>query len=354
MKYPIANDYIDTLERVTKRLSGLAYIEQHPEPLVYEEIQAMALDINKLDIKALYREAVNSDSQKLYKGMFSDILSNPHVVNGTAKKRLTLLPYYPDGTTIKNDSGNDVIICMGNNGLKGTEKDSEGNILAEYDIISYLFNGDAITKRLQDEGRDNKYILFFLSQTNQLQESIFERWDDVRIMFDYIENQHLKKYSKEPFFRVDILEKDKAKPEAWKPKPEVQTLTEEDFSIILSTKQRYKASNKTFNMIAIKLYGKPVDLHIYLTTRGKGCLKLGVDWYMLQRALEFGVLSEISNGNRLDILLYVFTTYADTYINKDVRDDYKESINQQIKTFGKATKSNLHNDEMEIIKKLMI
>ncbi len=360
MKYPIANNYVETMKRVEKQLFDIAFTERHPEPLTYEEIQALAYEVNTLDIMELYKETDNSDSIKLYKGQFSDILSNPLVVNGTARNRLTILPYYPAGVTIESDTGNKVVFSMGSNGLIGSEIDSEGNTVATHSVISYLFDGAKITKRLVKEGWDRNTfksedhkLFFFFSQLNQLQEAIFERWEDVRIMFDYLEKPNLKKYKDS--FSTAILEKAKEKPEAWKRKPTIiaDTIDEKEFDSILAERQRFTSSRETFNMNDIKDCGKHLNLHTFLTKNGKGCLKSGTNWNMLRRALEYGALTEISNGNRLDILLYVFTAYADKYVHMDERDKYKNSINEQIESFGKKIKPNLHTDEMKLIKRLL-
>ena len=357
MMSPVANNYIKTLERVERQLFNMAFPERHPEPLTYEEIQALSFEVNTLDIMELYREAVSSESIRLYKGMFSDILSNPHVTNGTARNRITIIPYYPAGVTIENDNGNKILFSMSDKGLIGTETDAEGRELAEYEIISYLFDGDRITGRLQDEGRNSDFILFFLSQTNQLQEAIFERWEDVRVMFDYIEKGNLKKF-KNADFNISLLEKEgKEKPIAWKAKHSIisENANEEDVMRVTSTMCRPKSSNFTFNMIDVKLHGKTKNLHTYLLTKGKGCLRLSEgDWYITLRALEYGLPSLISNGNRLDVLNYVFMVYADRYIHKDSRDEYKARVRTQIESFGKVVKDNLHTEEKEEIKKLMV
>lgn len=352
MKYPIANNYIDTLERVVKQLHRIAYTELHPESLAYEEIQALAYEVNSLDIMKLYREAVNSDDTKLYKGQFSDILSNNLVVNGTARNRLTILPYYPAGVTIEGDNGNKIIISASDNGLIGSELDAKGNTVATQSVISYLFDGDKITKRLLDEGRNANYIVFFLSQTNQLQEAIFERWEDVRVMFYYIEKRHLDKFKNKDFTTSLLEYEGKAKPEAWKVKPELNTNLATFDDINNATNQHYKPCN-TYIMPNVRLHGKSVNLYTYLQNKGKGCLRPLERWDVLLRALDSGVLSEIANGNRLDILYYVFMVYADKYIHKDSRDQYKESIRQQIERFGKSVKDNLHKEEKDEINKLM-
>ena len=355
MMYPIANNYVETLERVRRQLSEMAFTERHPEPMAYEEIQTMIGEVLRLNIMELYREAVNSDSLRLYKSMFSDILTNPHVVNGTTKKRITILPYYPAGTTIVSDSGNNIALSMIDGRLIGTETDAEGKEIAKHEIISYLFDGDRITKRLLDESRNADYILFFLSQTNQLQEAIFERWEDVRVMFDYIEKPNLKKYKRD--FDTALLEKEgKEKPKAWKAKPAIisEIVKEEDIIRVTSKMLRPKSSNFTFNMIDVRIHGKSKNLHTYLLTKGNGCLRLSEnDWYITLKALEYGLPSLISNGNRLDVLYYVFMVYADRYIHKDSRDEYKERVREQIEGFGKVVKDNLHTEEKEEINRLM-
>ena len=356
MKYPIANNYIETLERVRRQLSEMRFTERHPEPLAYEEMQALSHDVLTLDIMKLYREAVSSDSPRLYKGMFSDILTNPHVVNGTTKKRITILPYYPAGTTIVSDSGNNIALSMIDGRLIGTETDAEGKEIAKHEIISYLFDGDRITKRLLEEGRNADYILFFLSQTNQLQEAIFERWEDVRVMFDYIEKPNLKKYKKD--FDITLLEKEgKEKPEAWKAKniitDKVSSKDIEDAAIL------YKLSGNTFivNYNSVKMRGKSYDLFSFLnggySTKGTGCFRAGADSRILYKALEGGVLYELSNGNRLDILCYTFMVYADKYIHVNDREKYKESIRLQAAKFGYTYRDNLPKEISTAIDKLM-
>ena len=358
MKYQIANNYIETLERVTKQLFEMAYTERHPEPLTYEEIQALAYDVNTLDIMKLYREAyreaVNSDSLRLYKSMFSDILSNPHVVNGTARKRITILPYYPPGFTLVSDGGNNISISWKGGRVIGSETDSYGEEIAKHEIISYLFDGDMITKRLIKEGWEweNKFqseehkLLFYFSQLNQLQEAIFERWEDVRVMFDYIEKPNLKKYKRD--FDTALLEKQKAKPEAWNAKPTilggVVTYDEVD-----RTKGYY---HKTGNTIAIdfrqiKWNKKKHNLLTFLSangfTRGIGCIRPFVESdknSILRKALEVGALSKISNGNRVDVLLCVFMTFAKKYIDEVDREKYLHSVKQQSTTFEKDIVTN--------------
>ena len=75
--------------------------------------------------------------------------------------------------------------------------------------------------------------------------------------------------------------------------------------------------------------------------------------------MEGGVLSEVANGNRLDILYYVFMVYADNYIHINSegkyrsRDEYKKSIKQQIDSFGKTVKLNLPKNKRKEIEKLL-
>ena len=340
MKYPIANNYIETLERVRRQLFGVAFPERHPDPLAYEEIQAMASDVNALDIMKLYREAVSSDSMRLYKGMFSDILRNPHVVNGTARKRITILPYYPAGTTLINDNGNKIVISASDKGLIGTETDAEGKELAEHEIISYLFDGDRITKRLLDEGRNADYILFFLSQTNQLHEAIFERLEDVRVMFDYIEKGNLKKFKKADFDTALLEKEGKEKPEAWK--AETIIMDKANSEDVEKAAKHYRGSGNTFipDYRKIKNNGNTYILLTFLKggykKKGVGCLRPGTEQSTLKVALEGGVLSEISNGNRVDILLYVFEVFSKKYISTLDRDKYNEDIRLQAAKFGKV------------------
>lgn len=377
MKYPVANNYIETLERVTKQLHEMAFSERHPEPLTYEEIQAMASEVNMLDIMRLYSEAVSSDSLRLFKGMFSDILSNPHVVNGTARKRITIFPYYPASVTLINDNGNKIalskekreLVVPGTDEegkkversiisyiLVGTETDAEGKELAKHEVISYLFDGDKITKRLLDEGRDAQYILFFLSQTNQLQEAIFERWEDVRVMFDYIEKPNLKKYQKD--FNIALLEKEgKEKPEAWKAKNIItDKVSSENIEVAAVN---YKDSSNRFivDYRSIKQHGKEYDLFSFLnggySTKGVGCFRAGADFQILKKALEGGVLYELSNGNRLDILCYAFMAFADNYIHVNDRKKYKDSIRLQAERFGYTYKDNLTKEISTAIDKLI-
>lgn len=338
MEYPIANNYIETLERVRRQLFEMAFTERHPEPLAYEEIQAMASDVNALDIMKLYREAVSSDSLKLYKGMFSDILNNPHVVNGTARKRITILPYYPAGTTLVSDIGNNIALSMTDGRLIGTETDAEGKELAKHEVVSYLFDGDRITKRLMDEGRNARYILFFLSQTNQLQEAIFERWEDVRVMFDYIEKGKLKKF-KNADFTTSLLEKEgKEKPEAWKAETIIKDKANSED--VEKAAKHYRGSGNTFipDYRKIKQNGSTYILLTFLkggySKKGVGCLRPDTEQSTLKTALEGGVLSEISNGNRVDILLYAFEVYSAKYISTLDRDKYNEDVRLQAAKFG--------------------
>lgn len=354
MNYPIANNYIDTLERVKKQLFDIAFTDRHPEPLAYEEIQAMTYEILNLDIMKLYREAVSSESLRLYKGMFYDILSNRLVTNGTARRRIMLLPYYPSGVTLIGDNGNKIIISTTEGRLIGTEMDDEGKELAKHDVISYLFNGDMVTKRLQDEGRNSDYILFFLSQTNQLQEAIFERWDDVRVMFEYIEKGNLKKYSKD--FGIDLLEKAKEKPKVCNTKTIVTNNVNSD-----SVEESFVLYNYTNTFIVdyrkITRNGQRYDLLSFLkggySKRGTGCLRPGVDCRTLRRALEGCVVLEISNRNRLDILCYTFSVFADLYIAKKDREKYKESIMTQAEKLDYRYKDNLPTDIKQAINELL-
>lgn len=355
MKYPIANNYIETLERVTKQLYEMAFTERHPEPLAYEEIQAMASEVNALDIVKLYSEAASSDSLRLYEIMFTNILSNPHVVNGTARKRITIIPYYPNGLIFESDNGNKLHYSIKDGMLIGIATYADGNT-TEYEVISYLFDGDRITKRLIKEGWDKNTfnseehkLLFFFTQLNQLQESIFERYEDVRILFDFLENNHLKKYknvnpAKNPDAFISLLEKEgKEKPEAWKAKT---TITNDEVSyndvdkeakIYINSYNRppgtYVVGMRTFN-----IEGKKHDLLTFLkggwSKRAEGCLK-DISNGALQKALEGGVFSMISNGKNVDILLYAFEVYAQNYINKLDQEKYKENIRVQASTFDK-------------------
>lgn len=151
MAYPISVDYCKSIEKASKLLSGLPYTEMHPELLTYEEVQRydgwLLSDVLIEDVK---NEILSQDYDiTILKGVFSDILDNSQVKNGTARR---------------------------------WDESEEG----------LLYNKSAIAIRLENEGNNRELIDFYLSQVYKLQQTILERMEAVRILVDWLENP--KKY----------------------------------------------------------------------------------------------------------------------------------------------------------------
>lgn len=341
MRTDMAYKYADTLERAERHLFRMAFTEYHPEPLAYEEIQELFSEVSSLDIMKLYAEAVKAQTEKMlnvYESLFVDILTNPHNNDranpkrpSVANDRMNLPPYYPAGTSIRSLKGNPVRYSMNDGKLICTETDKEGDAIAVNDVISYLFDGERIVKRLQDEGRDADYIIFFLSQVNQLQDGVLEALDFVRIMFDYLKNQHLKKYNGKT---IDSLLSHK------------------------TSRAENKERNSVFSGVTKRGYYRTKDTYIALTKKDKTLadelsktLKKGVDSGKLTEALEVCDLEGISNGNRLELLFYAFMTYAGLYVDIKDRDKYIADLTEQaqsIKPTFKATNTPSKDDQKSI------
>lgn len=151
MAYPVSVDYCKSIEKARVFLSGLPYIEVHPNPLAYEDVQRYdGWLLRDVWIENVRNECLSQDYDIIIlKGLFSDILDNYHVKNGTTKK---------------------------------WDESEEG----------LLYNKSAIVKRLENEGNTEEMIDFYLSQVYKLQQTILERMDAVRILVDWLENP--KKY----------------------------------------------------------------------------------------------------------------------------------------------------------------
>lgn len=339
MRTDMANKYTDTLERAERHLFRMAFTEYHPEPLAYEEIQELFSEVSSLDIMKLYAEAVKAQTEKMlnvYESLFVDILTNPHNNDranpkrpSVANDRMNLPPYYPAGTSIRSLEGNPVRYSITDGKLICTETDKEGDAIAVNDVISYIFDGERIVKRLQDEGRDADYIIFFLSQVNQLQDGVLEALDFVRIMFDYLKNQHLKKYNGKTF---DSILRKAGRANLKKCEPQIQAVTVTN-NEISNAEEAYR--HKTSNLSIEELDKRYKALFSYLSPggiskRAFGCLKEGTNHNLLYRALRGCVLKEISNNNRLDVLYYAFKVYSDYYIFDSDKNKYIEDLDRQI------------------------
>lgn len=152
MAYPISIDYCKKIEAARHFLFSLPNKESHPDNLSYEEVQHQdGILLSSVWIENVRQEYYSQDSDIIiFKGIFSDILNNSHVEDGTAKKW--------------NES-------------------KEG----------LLYDKTAIIKRLVDEGNTKIQIDFYLSQVYKLQQTILERMDAVLILIDWIEHpQHYK------------------------------------------------------------------------------------------------------------------------------------------------------------------
>ena len=151
MAYPISIDYCKKIEAARHFLFSLPYKENHPDKLSYEEVQHQdGVLLSSVWIENVRQEYLSQDSNIIiFRGIFSDILNNSHVEDGTARKW--------------NES-------------------KEG----------LLYDKKAIIKRMEDEGNTRMQIDFYLSQVYKLQQTILERMDAVRILIDWIE--HPQKY----------------------------------------------------------------------------------------------------------------------------------------------------------------
>lgn len=349
MRTEMAYKYTETLEKAERHLFRMAFVEYHPEPLAYEEIQALCSEVSALDIMRLYAEAVKAQAEKVlnvYEGLFVDILTNPHNSDrqspkrpSVARDRMNISPYYPAGTTIRSLDGNPVIYSMNDGKLICTETDKDGNVVAVNDVISYLFDGGRIVNRLQDEGRDADYIIFFLSQVEQLQYGVLEAWDYVRIMFDYLKNQQLKKYNGKTF---DSLLS-----------PKTSRAENKNLDSVFSgvTNRGFYRTKGTY--IAITKKDALTQEFKTLADELSRTLKIGVDSGILTKALEVCDLEGISNGNRLELLFFAFKTYAERYVDIKDRDEYMAECTKQalkIKSTFKTTNTPSKADKETISK----
>ncbi|MBR4920342.1 MAG: hypothetical protein IKZ62_03360 [Prevotella sp.] len=153
MAYPVSIDYCKKIEAARHFLFSLPYKESHPENLSYEEVQHQdGVLLSSVWIENVRQEYYSQESNLIiFKGIFSDILNNSYVEDGTTRKW--------------NES-------------------KEG----------LLYDKTAIIKRLEYEGNTKMQIDFYLSQVYKLQQTILERMDAARILIDWIE--YPQKYEK--------------------------------------------------------------------------------------------------------------------------------------------------------------
>lgn len=162
---PISGQYVEAVETAKGMMFRLAFTEYHPEPLTYEEIQAIDTTLLRLNDAEVYNEfVVQGVDLSVFRRVFHEILTDPH---NTEDWQNVTEPLY--------------------------------------------FNEERFVKRLKDEGKDNKYIQFYIEQLYKLQATIMERTECVRRMATILENPNhddervineegLKKYFIKSFF----------------------------------------------------------------------------------------------------------------------------------------------------------
>lgn len=142
---PISGRYVEAVNTAKSMMFRLAFTEYHPEPLKYEEIQAIDTKLLRLNDAEVYNEfVVQGVGVSVFKRVFRELLTDTHK---TEDWRSVTEPLY-------------------------------------FDEARYI-------KRLENEGRDDNYIRFFVEQLYKVQATIMERTECIRKMAVTLENPNI-------------------------------------------------------------------------------------------------------------------------------------------------------------------
>ena len=276
MAYPVSVNYVEKVEAARHFLFCLAFTEYHPEPLQYEEVQHHhGILLSSVWIERVRDEYLGQKSNIVhFKGIFSDILEHSHVRNGTAKRW----------------------------------HESEESL---------LYNKSAIVKRLKNEGNTAQYIAFYLSQVYQLQQTILERMDAVRILFEWIE--HPEKYKRvewlgmfSPFFESNKRGAGRKKASAVIVQKEISEADIAGDEIL-----------HTSNGVARKAW---LDF-----AKKKNAIFESVTPKVFRRALMCGDVKTIATGTNLPLLVGLFKEFAKfCTTDKGELGEYKKTVMDNI------------------------
>ena len=155
-----SGQYVEAVKTAKSMMFRLAFTEYHPEPLTYEEIQAIDATLLRLNDAEVYNEfVVQGVDVSVFRRVFHELLTDPH---NTEDWQNVTEPLY--------------------------------------------FSEERFVKRLEDEGKDDKYIQFYIEQLYKLQATIMERTECVRRMASILE----KPDTKDTLDRQKINKKEKS------------------------------------------------------------------------------------------------------------------------------------------------
>lgn len=157
---PKSGQYVEAVKTAKSMMFRLAFTEYYPEPLTYEEIQAIDATLLRLNDAEVYNEfVVQGVDASVFRRVFHELLTDPH---NTEDWQNVTEPLY--------------------------------------------FSEERFVKRLEDEGKDDKYIQFYIEQLYKLQATIMERTECVRRMASILE----KPDTKDTIDRQKISKKEKS------------------------------------------------------------------------------------------------------------------------------------------------
>lgn len=143
---PISGRYVEAVNTAKSMMFRLAFTEYHPEPLKYEEIQAIDTKLLRLNDAKVYNEfVVQGVDASVFRRVFHELITDPH---NTEDWQNVTEPLY--------------------------------------------FNEERFVKRLKDEGKDDKCIQFYIEQLYKLQATIMERTECVRKIASILEKPDTK------------------------------------------------------------------------------------------------------------------------------------------------------------------